>query len=463
MRCGGAEQPPGPWHRWDQVDFHERLRRPLLAAGFPAPSAIQQYAWPILRAGHDVIGIAKTGSGKTLAFLLPAFSLLLERERDATLGPPFILVLAPTRELACQIEGEAQKFGAPAGMRAVTLYGGAPKGPQLGSLRRRPHLVVATPGRLNDFLEPAPGMAPGVDLTAVAFMVLDEADRMLDMGFEPQIRKIIAKVPKERQTMMFSATWPHEVRRLATDFLREPAEVRVGNCDELQANTDIEQRVEFCADMREKEACLRKLLLEHQGQPAIIFANTKRLCDSLASGIPRSVTIHGDRSQEERDAALLAFKRGESSILVATDVAARGLDIKGVKLVVNFDNPPREEDYVHRIGRTGRAGQRGLAVSLLTNEDGGAARNIAEVMQRSGLEVPAHLEERIASGQMRFPMAREPRDRDRDRERERARRRAHSLPARGGIRGDFGGIGGGSNHFGNGGGHSSFNDCPTNF
>ncbi|CAE8740409.1 unnamed protein product [Polarella glacialis] len=439
--CGDL---PVPWSSWHQVDFHERLKSQLLAAGFPSPSSIQQHAWPLVRGGHDLIGIARTGSGKTLAFLMPAFSNILESAERTDL--PEILVLAPTRELACQIETEAQKFGSPAGMRTVTLYGGAPKGPQLGSLRRRPQLVVATPGRLNDFLEPGtPGMAPGVDLGSVRFLVLDEADRMLDMGFEPQIRKIIAKVPRKRQTMMFTATWPEDIRSLAADFLTDPVEVRVGNCDELEANPDIEQRVLFCSDLRDKHQQLEKLVKEFQGKPVIVFVNTKRLCDSLACDIFDSVTIHGDRTQEERDTALLAFRKGVSSVLVATDVAARGLDIKGVKLVVNFDNPPREEDYVHRIGRTGRAGQSGLAVSLLTDDDGGAARNIMEVMKRSGKEVPTALEERLESGKMRFPVDRGPRDKDR----EKARRRSHSLPAARPPRG------------------SSFrdlgSDCPTSF
>lgn len=401
VRGGGdGAELPGPWCSWADVDFPSRVRAPLLSAGFPAPTLIQQHAWPILSLGRDLVGVAKTGSGKTLAFLLPAFSRLLEGRADLR-GPPAILVLAPTRELACQIEQEARGFGASAGMRAVCLYGGAPKGPQLAELRQRPQVVVATPGRLNDLLDPSPGLSLAVDVKSVRYLVLDEADRMLDMGFEPQIRKIIVGLPQDRQTVLFTATWPPGVRRMAADFQRNPVEVRVGEVDHLQVNRDIEQRVVFCEHALDKEERLAETLREFPTEQAIVFVNTKRMCEVVAMRISNSVSIHGDKDQRERDMALAAFKSGSKRVLVATDVAARGLDVKSVKLVVNFDPPNKDEDYVHRVGRTGRAGKKGTAVALLTNDDGTAARFIADLLKRAGLPVPEELSRRLASGEMR--------------------------------------------------------------
>jgi len=389
-----------PWHTWEQVAFPSKVRSPLISAGFQAPTLIQQYAWPILLNGRDVVGVAKTGSGKTLAFLLPAMAVLLESKADMR-GPPAILVLAPTRELACQIEQEAKQFGAIAGMRAACLYGGAPKGPQLAELRQRPQVLVATPGRLNDLLDPPPGLSVAVDVKAVRYLVLDEADRMLDMGFEPQIRKIINMLPQERQTVMFTATWPTAVRRLASDFLRDFVEVRVGEAENLRVNPDIEQRVVLCDDMYGKEQQLVALLQENSNDQTIVFVNTKRECETVALRVDNSVVIHGDKDQHERDMALSLFKSGSRRVLVATDVAARGLDIKDVRLVILFDPPNREEDYVHRVGRTGRAGKKGTAVTFLTNNDGSAAQNIVDIFRRMNLSVPAELERRLASGEMR--------------------------------------------------------------
>jgi len=391
---------PPPWHTWEQVAFPTSVLSPLISAGFPAPTPIQQYAWPILINRRDVVGVAKTGSGKTLAFLLPAMSLLLESRADMR-GPPAILVLAPTRELACQIEQEAKKFGATAGMRATCLYGGAPKGPQLAELRQRPQVLVATPGRLNDLLDPPPGLSMAVDVKQVRYLVLDEADRMLDMGFEPQIRKVINTLPQERQTVMFTATWPSAVRRLASDFLRDFVEVRIGEADNLRVNPDIEQRIVLCDGMLGKEQHLVAILQDSSNDQTIIFVNTKRECETVALRVDNSVVIHGDKDQQERDMALSLFKSGSRRVLVATDVAARGLDIKDVRLVINFDPPNREEDYVHRVGRTGRAGNKGTAVTLITNNDGAAAQNIVDIFRRMNLTVPAELERRLASGEMR--------------------------------------------------------------
>lgn len=426
-----------PWETWDMVKFPRHL---LSLLPFSAPTKIQQHAWPILWEGMDLIGIAKTGSGKTLAFLLPVFARMLVD------GPPAMVVLAPTRELACQIRCEAQKFP----VRTVSIYGGAPKGPQLAEMRLMPHVVVATPGRLNDFLEPPAGYSPGLDVGKVQYLVLDEADMMLDMGFEPQIRRIISKIPKDRQTMMFTATWPVEVRRLATDFLRNPAEVRIGDANVLVANADIDQRVIFCS-ASEKDARLRKQVEDSSG-PTLVFVSTKRMCEVLTRSFPGSVTIHGDRTQSERDSALAAFKSGAARVMIATNVAARGLDIKGVALVVNYDPAVKDEDYVHRIGRTGRGGERGTAVSLITQEDGRAALTIAEVMDRTGLPVPDDLAMRLASGELRVP---EPGVRDG------SRRRARSAPASARSRGGLSAISRRGVDISGGFGFGLGNDCPT--
>jgi len=456
----GSGSLPGPWSTWQQTNFPPRIQGPLTAAGFPAPTVIQQYAWPILSAGRDLIGVAKTGSGKTLAFLLPPFAKLLETNADPR-APPAILVLAPTRELACQIEQEAKQFGAGAGIKTSCLYGGAPKGPQLAELRQRPQVLVATPGRLNDLLDPPPGMTLAVDVKGVTYLILDEADRMLDMGFEPQIRKIILGLRKDRQTVMFTATWPAGVRRLASEFLQDAAEVRAGEVDVLQVNPDIEQRLVFCSDLHDKELKLEEALRDANDDQAIVFVNTKRMCESITFRIQNSIAIHGDKDQRERDTALSYFKSRSRRVLVATDVAARGLDIKAVKLVVNFEPPNREEDYVHRVGRTGRAGQKGTAVTLLTNEDGNAARSIAEIFKRMELPLPEELERRLASGEMRSGG-----NRDQSRPRTRGGRQFNDHGAHDNF--DFGDVAG--SRFSGGFGmdrvksdfnNSCSNDCPT--
>lgn len=429
---------------FDQVQLPQTLIQPMLQSGFQAPSPIQSRAWPIAIAGRDVIGIAKTGSGKTLGFLLPAFARCLS-ERIS--GSPIMLVMAPTRELAVQIDADAKRFAGSAGIVTALAYGGAPKGPQLADLRRRPQLLTGTPGRLNDFIE-----GRMINLGDVKFLVLDEADRMLDMGFEPQIRKVIANVPSRRQTMMFTATWPKEVRRMAQDFFQDPVEIRIGNADELQANADIEQKVIICNTMRDKETQLCNTLRNADGQ-VIIFTKTKKMCDQLSRSLDRMgvkcEAIHGDRDQRERDIALNSFKSGQAKILVATDVAARGLDVKSITVVVNFDPAGNAEDYVHRIGRTGRAGRKGLAVTLLTPDETRPAEQIARVMQKTGKPIPPELA-RLAGNappprekrRSRSRKRSRSRRRSRSRSRRRSRSRSRGRPGGGCMGGAMGGIGG---------------------
>jgi len=424
ITMSGSGTIPQPCTSFATSNFPPVLVQPMIQAGFQGPTPIQAHAWPVLQAGRDIVGIAKTGSGKTLGFLLPAFARMLQ-ERIA--GSPAMLVMAPTRELACQIDADAKKFAGPAGCITALAYGGAPKGPQLSDIRRRPHLLTGTPGRLNDFIE-----GRLLNLGEVKFLCLDEADRMLDMGFEPQIRKVIACIPAKRQTMMFTATWPKEVRRLAQDFFQDPVEVKIGNVDELQANADIDQRVIVCNRPVDKEHHVLNLIRSFP--QAIVFTGTKRMCDQLARTIERQgvkcEAIHGDRDQRSRDLALAAFKSGTAKVLCATDVAARGLDIKGIQLVINYDPANNAEDYVHRIGRTGRAGSKGTAVTLLTMDDGRAAQQIAQVMQRTGKAIPPELDNMLSSGLCKIPTGegrgRRRRSRSRSRGRGRSPRRSRS-------------------------------------
>jgi len=350
--------PAEPYKTFDQAgrEFTPELIDMLKRAGFPGPSQIQAHAWPLAVQGKDVIGIAATGSGKTLAFLLPAYSEFAKARMDPRRDGTGLLVMSPTRELAQQIETEAQRFGSCIGMRSVAMYGGAPKWDQMNKYRGGCHAIIATPGRLNDFLE-----GGQVRLDGVKKLVLDEADRMLDMGFEPQIRKILEKVPRRRHTMFFSATWPREVRKLAAEILHQPYTVMIGSREELKANQDVTQLVRIVGDKRSAlNDLLREAGLMDRGSigKALIFASTKRMCEQLYQDLHRAgvscAAIHGDKGQHERDQALEGLKRGSLRMLVATDVAARGLDIRGVGLVINFDPANNSEDYVHRIGRTGR-------------------------------------------------------------------------------------------------------------
>ncbi|KAG5056411.1 hypothetical protein JHK86_011407 [Glycine max] len=357
-------------------------------AGFSAPTPIQAQSWPIALQGRDIVAIAKTGSGKTLGYLVPAFIHLKRSGNNSKMGPT-ALVLSPTRELATQIQDEAVKFGKSSRISCACLYGGAPKGPQLRDIDRGADIVVATPGRLNDILE-----MRRISLNQVSYLVLDEADRMLDMGFEPQIRKIVNEVPNRRQTLMFTATWPKEVRKIAADLLVKPVQVNIGNVDELVANKSITQHVEVLPPMEKQRRLEHILRSQDSGSKIIIFCSTKKMCDQLARNLTRqfgAAAIHGDKSQAERDHVLNQFRTGRSPVLVATDVAARGLDIKDIRVVVNYDFPTGVEDYVHRIGRTGRAGATGLAYTFFGDHDAKYASDLIKVLEGANQKVPPEL------------------------------------------------------------------------
>ncbi|XP_019183335.1 PREDICTED: ATP-dependent RNA helicase-like protein DB10 isoform X2 [Ipomoea nil] len=357
-------------------------------AGFSAPTPIQAQSWPVALQGRDIVAIAKTGSGKTLGYLIPGFIHLKQRRNNSRLGPT-VLVLSPTRELATQIQDEAVKFSKSYQISCTCLYGGAAKGPQLRDLDRGVDIVVATPGRLNDILE-----MRRVSLNQVSYLVLDEADRMLDMGFEPQIRKIVKEVPTRRQTLMYTATWPKEVRKIAADLLINPVQVNIGNVDELVANKSITQYVEVLPQTDKRRRLEQILRSQEQGSKVIIFCSTKKMCNLLSGNLTRqfgAAAIHGDKSQGERDFVLNQFRTGRSPVLVATDVAARGLDIKDIRVVINYDFPTGIEDYVHRIGRTGRAGATGLAYTFFGDQDGKHASDLIKVLEGANQRVPVEL------------------------------------------------------------------------
>ncbi|CAI9265189.1 unnamed protein product [Lactuca saligna] len=367
----------------------------VLEAGFTSPTPIQAQSWPVALQSRDIVAIAKTGSGKTLGYLIPGFIHLKRVYKNRQMGPT-VLVLSPTRELATQIQAEAIKFGKSSKILCTCLYGGAPKGPQLRELDRGTDIVVATPGRLNDIIE-----MRRINLSQVTYLVLDEADRMLDMGFEPQIRKIVNMVPTRRQTLMYTATWPKEVRKIAADLLVNPIQVNIGNVDELVANKAITQHIEVLAPM-EKHKRLEQILRSQEPRAKIIiFCSTKKMCDQLARTLTRqfsAAAIHGDKSQGERDYVLNQFRSGRSPVLVATDVAARGLDIKDIRVVINYDFPTGVEDYVHRIGRTGRAGATGEAYTFFGDQDSKHASELVKLLEGSNQRVPVEIRNMAARG-----------------------------------------------------------------
>lgn len=389
---------PNPCETFAETGFPPAIIQCIQKAGFATPTAIQAQAWPVALQGRDLIGIAETGSGKTCAYLLPALVHIRAQPPIRRGDGPICLVLAPTRELAVQIQTEATKFGMSSRVRNACVYGGVSRGPQARDLSRGIEILIATPGRLIDFLE-----SERTNLRRVTYLVLDEADRMLDMGFEPQLRKIVGQIRPDRQTLMFTATWPRQVQTIARDFLTagDCIQINIGSLD-LSANKNIRQVVEMVSEV-EKPDRLLALLGSLLGSSAatdpnakvLVFTDTKRKADQLTrrlrtSGLP-AVALHGDKTQVERDRVIAAFRSGQAQLLVATDVAARGLDIKHIACVVNYDFPGTIEDYVHRIGRTGRAGSTGTAYSFFTDENTRLAPELVQMLHDSQNEVPPAL------------------------------------------------------------------------
>lgn len=348
------------------------LAAPLLqavaATGYTKPTPIQAKAIPLALTGIDLMAGAQTGTGKTAAFTLPILHKLLPLASTSTSPakhPVRALVLAPTRELAIQVEENVKAYAKNTALRSLVVFGGVDIKKQLPPLKAGVEILVATPGRLLDHIE-----QKSIQLNQVQVLVLDEADRMLDMGFMPDLKRILALLPKQRQTLMFSATFSKEIKKLSDDFLNNPTLIEVARSNATSDN--VQQKV-YTVEQSKKQALLTHLLKNEANNQVIIFTKTKITANRLSKALARdgiaADAIHGDKSQQERIAALDAFKQGTVTTLVATDVAARGLDISDLPMVINYEIPSAPEDYVHRIGRTGRAGASGIAISLVSEDE----------------------------------------------------------------------------------------------
>ncbi|XP_034472797.1 probable ATP-dependent RNA helicase DDX23 [Drosophila innubila] len=403
---------PNPIRSWSESGFPQEITDIIDSVGYKEPTPIQRQAIPIGLQNRDIIGVAETGSGKTLAFLIPLLSWIqslpkIERLEDVDQGP-YAIIMAPTRELAQQIEEETIKFGQPLGIRTVVVVGGLSREEQGFRLRLGCEIVIATPGRLIDVLENR-----YLVLNQCTYIVLDEADRMIDMGFEPDVQKILEYMPvtnlkpdteeaedekklmenfyskkKYRQTVMFTATMPPAVERLARSYLRRPATVYIGSVGKPTERTN---QIVYMMGENDKRKKLMQILSAGIEPPVIIFVNQKKGADVLAKGLEKlgynSCTLHGGKGQEQREYALASLKSGSKDILVATDVAGRGIDIKDVSLVINYDMAKSIEDYTHRIGRTGRAGKTGVAISFVTKDDSALFYDLKQCVTASPVSV----------------------------------------------------------------------------
>ncbi|KAE8149267.1 Pre-mRNA-splicing ATP-dependent RNA helicase prp28 [Aspergillus avenaceus] len=417
---------PNPMRSWTESGLPKRLMELIQVVGYKEPTPIQRAAIPIAMQSRDLIGVAVTGSGKTAAFLLPLLCYIAElpridefewRKNDG----PYAIVLAPTRELAQQIEIEAKKFTQPLGFNVVSIVGGHSFEEQAYSLRDGAEIIIATPGRLVDCIE-----RRLLVLSQCCYVIMDEADRMIDLGFEEPVNKILDALPvtnekpdteeaenslamsqslgekdRYRQTMMYTATMPTAVERIARKYLRRPAIVTIGSAGE--AVDTVEQRVEFIAGEDKRKKRLGDILSSHEFRPPIIvFVNIKRNCDAIAREIKQwgfsSVTLHGSKTQEQREAALASVRNGQTDVLVATDLAGRGIDVPDVSLVVNFNMATSIESYTHRIGRTGRAGKSGVAITFLGNEDTDVMYDLKQMLIKSPISrVPEDLRKHEAA------------------------------------------------------------------
>lgn len=414
--------------------FHNypEILEEIRKAGFSRPSPIQCQAWPVLMNGEDMIGIAQTGTGKTLAFILPAMIHIAgQNQTREERGGPACLIMAPTRELALQIEKEIKKYKYK-GITAVCLYGGGSRKEQVKLVQNGVDIIIATPGRLNDLVS-----ADQLNVKGITYAVLDEADRMLDMGFEPQIRKVMYMIRPNRQTVMTSATWPPGVRRLAQSYMKDPIQVYIGSLD-LAATHTVTQTIEVMENSEDvKMNTLMDFISNLQPQDKIIiFCGKKARADELASELALQgigvQTMHGDREQADREQALLDIKDGTVNILIATDLASRGLDIEDLTHVINYDFPKNIEEYVHRVGRTGRAGKSGQSISYFTRNDWAQAKELISILEEAEQYVP----EEIYSMAERFEAMQ--------------KRREAERASGGGGYGRRGGFGGGGGRFGGG-------------
>ena len=358
----------------DKISFHDLgLDAPILKVldqlKFHTPTPIQAQAIPDALKGEDIIGVAQTGTGKTMAFGLPIIQSLIRKGGQG-------LIILPTRELALQVEEAMHKVAGSFGLRTAMIIGGAPMPTQIKSLKKNPHVIVGTPGRMIDHIE-----KKTIRLDRVSILVLDEADRMLDMGFAPQIKKILHVVPKERQTMLFSATMPREIIGMAHEYMKTPTHVEVARQGTTAENVDQEI---YIVARNQKRQLMETLLKQYEGT-VIIFSRTKhgakKICRDINKSGITAAEIHSNRSLPQRKQALEGFKNGKYRVLVATDIAARGIDVKDIALVINYDVPEDAEDYVHRIGRTGRAGKAGHAITFVMPSQDDKLRKIERLIE----------------------------------------------------------------------------------
>ncbi len=364
---------------FDSLGLSPTLLRALSDQGYTEPTPIQSAAIPTVLAGRDILAGAQTGTGKTAAFALPLLErLFVNATQPTSKRKTRALILAPTRELAAQVHESVRTYAKHLRIFSTAIFGGVSMGPQMDALRRGVDLIVATPGRLMDHME-----RRTVDLSGVEILVLDEADRMLDMGFMPAIKRILGVLPKQRQTLLFSATFADEIKQLAAQFMRDPAEIQVAARNSVAST--ITHRVYPVDGARKRDALLHLLAADSRRQ-TLVFSRTKHGADKLATFLEKSglrtAAIHGNKSQGARTRALKDFKGGKVTVLVATDIAARGLDIDQLPIVVNYDLPMVAEDYIHRIGRTGRAGAEGLAISLVAHDEVRLLRDIRRMLKQ---------------------------------------------------------------------------------
>ncbi len=373
--------------------LHPSILLAVAETGYTTPTPIQVQAMPIVMDGRDVMGAAQTGTGKTAAFTLPILHRLMQfanTSASPARHPVRALILTPTRELADQVAASVSTYSKSTPLRSAVVFGGVDIGPQRDALRRGCEILIATPGRLLDHIE-----QKNVNLSQVGILVLDEADRMLDMGFLPDLDRIVRLLPAKRQGLLFSATFSNEIRKLARSFLTDPVEIEVAA---RNATADTVTQIAYPLAGNEKRAAVVHLVKSRGFNQVIVFSNTKigtgRLARELVRDGVKAESIHGDKSQLDRMKALDAFKAGELEVLVATDVAARGLDVAGVPCVINYDLPYNAEDYVHRIGRTGRAGNKGEAIAFFTPEE-----------ERYLLDIEKLIKAKIPRGELALPAA----------------------------------------------------------
>lgn len=358
---------------FSEFPLDKRLQAELAAKGFTQATPIQHQVIPGAITGKDVIGIAQTGTGKTLGFGIPMIQQLLHQKGGQG------LILVPTRELANQVDESLRKISSRIGIRTAVVMGGVSKHRQIQALKKRPHIIIATPGRLVDLMNEG-----HCRLDRISIVTLDEADRMLDVGFLPQIRRVLKTIPKKRQTMLFSATMPKAISSLATEFMQVPLRIEIAPQGTSAKN--VEQEI-FVVRKPDKMRLLDSLLEEYKENTILVFSRTKHGAKRMARQIRNmghtATEIHGNRSQAQRKAALDGFTKGKFRIMVATDIAARGIDVKDISLVINYDLPDNSEDYVHRIGRTGRAGRYGKAISFVTPSEKADVRKIERLIRKS--------------------------------------------------------------------------------